>query len=62
MSYFMKIRPVGAELFHMDGHRQTDMMQLTVTFCNFGNTPKMDDANPIKNSPKYRKSSGPKLT
>ena len=29
----MKIHPVGAELFHADG--QTDMMKLTVAFCNF---------------------------
>jgi hypothetical protein len=34
----MKIRPVGAELFHADG--RTDMMQLIVAFRNFVNTPK----------------------
>jgi len=31
----MKIHPVGAQLFHVDG--QTDMMKLTVTSCNFAN-------------------------
>jgi hypothetical protein len=36
---FIKIRPVGAELFHTDG--QTDMAKLTVAFRNFANaTPK----------------------
>jgi hypothetical protein len=37
----MKIRPVGAELFHADGqtYRQTDMKKLIVSFCNFGNGP-----------------------
>jgi hypothetical protein len=34
----MKICPVATELFHAD--RQTDMMKLTVTFCNFANAPK----------------------
>jgi len=29
MSNFMKICPVGAELFHVD--RQIDMMKLTIT-------------------------------
>jgi len=39
ISNFIKIRPVGAELFHVD--RWMDMMKLTVTFfCNFANTPK----------------------
>ena len=33
----MKIRPVGAELFHTDG--RTDM-KLIVAFRNFANTPK----------------------
>jgi len=31
----MKILPVGAELFCVDGH--SDVMKLIVTFCNFGN-------------------------
>ena len=37
-SNFMKIRPVGAELFHAD--RQTDMTKLIVAFRNFANAPK----------------------
>lgn len=32
--------PVGADLFDSDTDRQTDMRKLTVTFCNFANTPK----------------------
>jgi hypothetical protein len=35
ISNFMKIRPVGAELFHADG--QTDM--LIVALRNFANAP-----------------------
>ena len=34
----MKIRPVGAELFHADG--RTDMTELIVAFLNFVNLPK----------------------
>jgi hypothetical protein len=34
----MKIRPVGAELFHAD--EQTGIMSPIVTFCNFANVPK----------------------
>jgi len=34
----MKIRPVGAELFHADG--QTDMINLIEAFRNFANVPK----------------------
>jgi hypothetical protein len=34
----MKIRPVGAELFHADG--RTFMTKLTVAFRNFLNKPK----------------------
>jgi len=34
----MKIRPVGAELFHTDG--LTDMTKLIVAFRNFENAPK----------------------
>jgi hypothetical protein len=34
----MKIRPVGAELFHAGG--QTDMAKLIVAFRNFANAPK----------------------
>jgi hypothetical protein len=37
----MKIRPVGAELFHTDG--QTDVTKLVVAFRNF--------ANALKNTP-----------
>jgi hypothetical protein len=36
----MKIRPVGAELFHADEERQTDMTKLTVAFRNFAKAPK----------------------
>ena len=36
----MKIRPVGAELFHADGQTDTAMTMLTVTFRNFANAPK----------------------
>jgi hypothetical protein len=37
----MKIRPVGAELFHADGQtdRRTDMTKLMVAFRNFANAP-----------------------
>jgi hypothetical protein len=34
---FMKIRPVGAELFHADG--QTDMMKPAIAFRDFANAP-----------------------
>ena len=34
----MKIRPVGAELFHMVGRK--DMTELIVAFRTFGNAPK----------------------
>jgi len=37
-SNFMKIRPVGAELFHAD--RRTDMTKLIIAFRNFANAPK----------------------
>jgi hypothetical protein len=33
----MKIRPVGAEVFHADG--QTDVAQLIVAFRTFANSP-----------------------
>jgi len=38
----MKIHPVGAELSHGDRwtNGQTDMLKLTVAFCNFANMPK----------------------
>jgi len=35
----MKIRPVGAELFHTDG-QTTDMTKLIVAFRNFANAHK----------------------
>jgi len=35
----MKIHTVGAELF--DADRWTDMVKLTVTFCNFASMPKV---------------------
>jgi hypothetical protein len=40
----MKIRPVGAELFHAGGRTdgQTDVTKLTVAFRNFANAPKND--------------------
>jgi len=41
ISNFMKIHPVGAELFHAAG--RTEMMKLIVTFYNFANMPKMTD-------------------
>jgi hypothetical protein len=34
----MKIRLVGAEMFH--AHRRTDMTKLIVSFRNFANVPK----------------------
>ena len=34
----MKIRPVGAKLFHADG--RTDMMKLIIVFRNFADAPK----------------------
>jgi hypothetical protein len=34
----MKIRPVGAELFHADG--QTDITKIIVAFRRFGEAPK----------------------
>jgi hypothetical protein len=38
ISNLMKIRPVGAELFHADG--RMDMTKLTVALRNFANAPK----------------------
>ena len=37
ISYLVKIRPVGAELFHAD--RRTDMTKLIVAFRYFANVP-----------------------
>ena len=36
----MKIRPVGAELFHAERDRQTDMTKVMVAFHNFANAAK----------------------
>jgi hypothetical protein len=45
-SDFMKIRPVGAELLHVNG--QTDMTKIIVAFRNFVNVPKtVSMKNPI---------------
>jgi len=41
----MKIRPLGAELFHAGRRqtdRQTDIAKLVVAFCNFANAPKQE--------------------
>jgi len=46
ISHFMKLLPLGAELFHGDGRkpgqteRHTDMTHLIVAFCSFAKTPK----------------------
>jgi len=40
ISNFMKICPMEAKMLKPDGHRQTDMMKLTVVFCNFANVPR----------------------
>ena len=37
-SNFTQIRPVGAELFHVD--RRTDMTKLIIAFGNFAKAPK----------------------
>ena len=36
----MKIRPVGAELFHV--HRRADKTKLIISFHNLANAPKKD--------------------
>jgi len=47
VSDFMKIRQVGAELFHADLiDRRTDITKLTVGFRNFANAPLK---KPLKN-------------
>ena len=55
ISNFMKIIPVGAELFHANGRtdgrtdrqadRRTNMTKLTVAFGNFANAPKNEEVN-----------------
>ena len=42
----MKIRPVGAELFHADG--RTDIKTLIVAFRNFANAPKKGKTVPLQ--------------
>jgi hypothetical protein len=46
----MKIRPVGAELFHTDGrtNRQADMPKLIFAFRNTGNAPKNQSNKKLK--------------
>ena len=50
MSNFMKIRPVGAELFHADRRTdgQTDMTKIIVAFRNFVNAPKEERNRHVK--------------
>ena len=45
ISSFIKIRPVGAGLFHADEQTDgwTDMTKLIVAIRNFANAPKMHD-------------------
>jgi len=38
----MKIRTVGAELFHTDGQTERSMTKPVVAFRNFANAPKTD--------------------
>ena len=40
---YMKIRPAGTELFHVEGQKdgQTNMKKLIVAFRNFDNAPKI---------------------
>jgi hypothetical protein len=47
----MKIRPVGAELFHVDGQtdRQTDVTKLIVAFRSIANAPKSDQLDGAQN-------------
>ena len=44
----MKIRPVGAELFRVDG--RTDMTKLMVAFRSFAIAPKNGEHSPTMNS------------
>jgi len=54
ISNFMKIRPVGAELFHTDGRTygdwQADMRKLIVAFRNFVNSPIIYHCSCVSNS------------
>jgi hypothetical protein len=55
ISNFIKICPLGAQLFHTEDEwtdGQTDMTTLTVAFCNFANMPKNSRKNThTKNTP-----------
>jgi hypothetical protein len=51
-SSFIKIRPVGAELFHAD--RRTDMTNLRVAFRNFANAPKKVSVSLLKYAKRKR--------
>jgi hypothetical protein len=48
MSYFMKISPVGAELFHAERRKdgRTEITEVIVAFRHFANAPKKADENP----------------
>ena len=47
ISNFMKIRPLGAELFHADGRTDTTKL-LIVAFRNFGYAPKKIHFNVVQ--------------
>ena len=53
MSNFMKIRPVGAELFHAG--RRARMEQLIVPFRNFRNAPKNEMKERVHSQPIYKR-------
>jgi hypothetical protein len=46
----MKLRPVGAEMFHVDRRMdgRTDMTKLIVAFRNFANAPKNDNCKYVR--------------
>jgi len=48
ISNFIKICPVGAELFHAD--RRTDMTKLIVAFRTFANAPNNSVPNLVENT------------
>jgi hypothetical protein len=51
ISNFIKIRPVGAELFHTDG--RVDLMNLIVAFRNFAKEPKNTKTRSVSHIPNY---------
>jgi hypothetical protein len=51
ISNFLKIRPVGAELFHTDS--RTDTTKLVVVFRNFANVPKESGNDITQTRPYY---------